>query len=118
MQEQEEMMQTQSERVNAEREEMRVEWVKKQRVRRRKPTVPPPQTPAISEDQSLQRGDEVTDAQVQMKELDSPHIKKSIYSASKMVPISELSPDLDQCPKMILKKAQFASQVPKMLDWL
>ena len=99
------MMQTQSERVNAEREELRVEWVKKQRVRRRKPTVPPPQTPAISEDQSLQRGDEVTDAQVQMKELDSPYIKKSIYSASKKVPILGLGLDRDHCLNMVSRKA-------------
>ena len=38
-------------------------------------------------------------------------------SASEKDPISGLGPDRDQCPNMVPKKAQFASQVPKLFDW-
>ena len=42
-------------------------------------------------------------------------------SASDKVPISGLGsglgPDRDQCPNMVPKKSEFASQVPKLFDW-
>ena len=37
-------------------------------------------------------------------------------SACTEVPISGLGPDRDQCPNMVPKKAQFASQVPKITN--
>ena len=49
---------------------------------------------------------------------DCEQTKQDLFTtASEKIPISGLGPDRHQCPNMVPKKAQFASQVPKLFDW-